>query len=210
MKKFPHLRNSWRSSLITNWIRSFQVTVLVSWISFSIRLEVYLPPGFWQMSFLIFSKVGSRSSIVLKMAATPSLEIQRKTWTVGRNWAPARSGLYHIGHCRPRLTSRPALCSALQGRASCWIQPFTLYGQDLGWEIAPDQLFGSCQLSLFGQGSASLHFLEHCDEKRDPSNPRWISWPCILGSATATLAASSSRWLTKRVESKEKGESIRF
>ena len=78
MKKFPHLQDSRKSSQTTNWTRSFQATVLASWTSFSTRLEsISAAKALSKMSFLIFSKAGSRSSTVLKMVATPSLKSKK-------------------------------------------------------------------------------------------------------------------------------------
>ena len=48
------------------------------WTLFSIRLEsISAARVLTKMSFLIFSKAGSRSSTVLKMVATPSLKSKK-------------------------------------------------------------------------------------------------------------------------------------
>ncbi len=142
------------------------------------------------MSFLIFSKAGSRSSTVLKMVATPS-PIQEKPGLLG-DWAPARSGLYHIGHCRPRLTSRPAHRSAFQGPPA---GPTFLRStaKTLAEKLRRSTIW-LLPTFIIRSRNASLLILWNIAMKMGPSSPRWISWPTAFGISYATLAASSSRW----------------
>ena len=131
MKKFPHLRNSWRSSLITNWIRSFQVTVLVSWTRSLSGWRVYLPPGSDQDVIPYFLKGRLKIVHSLENGSDTILEIQEKPGLLGEiELLLDRVCITSVITDQDSLVVQ--LCSAFQGPPPAGSHLFALYGQDLG------------------------------------------------------------------------------
>ena len=87
------------------------------------QLDLVLYQALNKMSFLIFSKAGSRSSIVQKMAATPSLKSKKNLDCQERLSSCSIGSVSHRSlqtKTRQSFSSQPSTLRS----ASCLIQPF--------------------------------------------------------------------------------------